>query len=124
MTISVLERDEDGRPSAFHVEQEAEFDDEQVALLVAAQRARDEIGPHGIPMKDATSPLADPNNRREGWHYEPRFRVDHAERAKNQALADRAKAFPNEDQGSLLVSLERVEETPPKPRKPRTKPTT
>lgn len=98
------------------MEQEAEFDDEQVALLVAARQARAEIGPHGIPMSEATSPLADPNDRFRGWHYEARFRVDHAERAKNRALDERREAYPNEDAGSLLLSLERVEDGPPKPR--------
>jgi hypothetical protein len=63
-------------------------------------------------MDEATSPFADPNDRFHGWHYAARFRIDHAQRAWNLAMRDRAEAFPDEDQGSLLVRLDRVEDGP------------
>jgi hypothetical protein len=72
-----------------------------------------DIGPHGISMGDATSALADPNDRFRGWHYVPHVKVDHAQRALNIAQSDRAASFPEEDAGSLLWSLERVEDGPP-----------
>jgi hypothetical protein len=97
---------------AFHVEHEPEWDDDQAALLIAARAQLEDVGPHGIPMSEATDPLADPNDRLHGWHYEARFRVDHAQRALSQALAERAKTYPDEDQSALLVTLERVEDPP------------
>lgn len=101
----------------FHVEQEGEWDAEQVALLLAAEEVRrdDEVGPHGIRMSEATSPLADPSRRFEGWHYEARVRIDHAQRELNQKRKARADAYPDEDAGSLIWSLTRVEDGPPPP---------
>jgi hypothetical protein len=61
-------------------------------------------------MSEATSPLADPNDRWRGYHYETRVRLDHAQRALNLAQEERRKAYPDEDAGSLLWSLHRVEE--------------
>ena len=47
---------------------EPEFDTEQVALLLAHARAEADIGSHGQPMSEATSPDAD-RSRPGGWHY-------------------------------------------------------
>lgn len=110
--VMTLERSEDGRIERIRVQTEAEWDEEQVDLLLAAASLRGEIGPHGIPMDEATSPFADPNDRNHGWHYVARFRIDHAQRAANLALKERAEAFPDEDQGSLLLRLERAEDGP------------
>lgn len=96
----------------FRVEQEPEWDEEQVTLLLAAESLAADVGPHGVPMSDATSGLADPNDRFRGWHYETRVRVDHAQRALNRAQDDRRKAYPDEDSGSLLWTLTRVEDGP------------
>lgn len=63
-------------------------------------------------MVEATDPLADPNDRRHGWHYTTRVRVDHAQRALNQAQEARRAAYPDEDAGSLIWALERVEDGP------------
>lgn len=113
-TVTVLERDDAGRPAVCRVDTEPEWDDEQVALLLAAQAKTHEVGPHGVPMDEATSPLADPNDRFRGWHYiVPPPRIDHAARALNQAQADRAEAFPEEDAGSLLWRVERHEDGQP-----------
>jgi hypothetical protein len=111
--ITIVERDGEGRPSVLQVEQEPEWDEEQVALLLAAEEQLAEIGPHGVPMSEATSRLADPNNRFTGWHYEiPPPRIDHAQRALNLAQDERAKAYPDEDSGSLLWRTVRVEDGP------------
>lgn len=72
-----------------------------------------EIGPHGIPMDEATSPLADANDRFRGYHYVTHVKVDHAQKALNTAQDERRKQWPDEDAGSLLWSLERVEDGPP-----------
>lgn len=110
--ITIVERDARGRPSVFTVEQEPEWDEEQTALLLAAEQLAGEVGPHGVPMSDATSPLADPNDRFRGWHYVARVRVDHAQRALNTAQDERRRAYPDEDAGSLLWTLDRVEDGP------------
>lgn len=109
--VTVVDRDAEGRPSSFHVEREPEWDEEQIALLLAAGDLAAEVGPHGIPMSEATSPLADPNDRWRGYHYEARPpRIDHAQRELNRAQDERRAAYPDEDSGSLLWSLTRVEE--------------
>lgn len=108
----MLERDDEGRPTRMHVDTEVEWDQEQLDLVLALDGIDPEIGPHGVPMDEATSPLADPNDRRRGWHYVTHVRVDHAQRALNIARDERAKAWPDEDAGSLLWSLERVDDGP------------
>lgn len=113
--ITVAARDEEGRPTVFHVEREPEWDEEQATLFLAVDDTEEEIGPHGIPMTEATSALADPNDRFRGWHYETRVRVDHAQRALNTAQDQRRTAYPDEDAGSLLWSLTRVEDGPADP---------
>jgi hypothetical protein len=111
--VTVLERDSRGRPSRFDVETEPEWTDDQLELLLALDGIDPDVGPHGVPMDEATSPLADPNDRFQGWHYEvPPPRIDHAQRALNVAQDDRKQAFPDEDAGSLLWSLNRVEDGP------------
>jgi phage baseplate assembly protein gpV len=101
------------------VEQEAEWDDEQIALLIAAQELRADIGSHGVPMSEATSPLADPNDRFHGYSYSTRVKVDWAQRALNEAKANRAALYPDEDADSLLWTVVRDEAQPMPIRKPR-----
>lgn len=100
------------------MEREPEWTDDDVALLIAARdqaAAREaKFGPHGIPMEEATSPLADPA-RRDGYHYETRVRIDYAQRALNLAQKQRAEDFPEEDAGSLIWSVVRVDDGLPLP---------
>jgi hypothetical protein len=110
--VTVLDRDSRGRPTRYRVQQEAEWDEEQVNLFLALAETQEEIGPHGIPMRDAVSPLADANDRFRGWHYVARVRVDHAQKALNTAQDERRKTYPDEDAGSLLWSLDRAEDGP------------
>jgi hypothetical protein len=63
-------------------------------------------------MSEALSAYADPALRRKGYHYEPRVRIDHAQRALNTAQRDRREAFPDEDADSLRWHLLRVEDGP------------
>ena len=51
---------------------EAEFDAEQHALMAALEEYEAGLNRYGIPMDEATSPLADPNNPEALWHYEAR----------------------------------------------------
>lgn len=113
------------RLGGFEIEREPEWSDEDLAILLALIEIRAEeaaqaadYGPHGRPMDEATSPDADPADRRYGYHYETRVRVDHAQRKLNRDRTDRAKAFPDEDGDSLIWSLVRVDDGPPRPRPP------
>jgi hypothetical protein len=100
--------------AGFEVIREPEWDDEQVALFLALDETEEETGSHGIPMTEATSALADPTNRYVGYHYDvPPPRIDHAQRALNLAQSQRREAYPEEDAGSLLWTLTRVEDGPP-----------
>lgn len=111
--VRVLEHDEEGRPAAYRIEREPEWDEEQVDLLLAADELAGEVGAHGIPMDEATSPFADPNDPFHGWHYEAALpRIDHAQRALNTAMDQRREAYPEEDAGSLLWRLNRIEDGP------------
>lgn len=110
--MTVLNRDEAGRPARYRVETEPEWDEEQLDLLLALDGLDAPVGPHGIPMDEATSPLADANDRHRGYHYETRVKVDHAQRALNTAQDQRRAAYPDEDAGSLLWTLVRVEDGP------------
>lgn len=93
------------------LEREPEWTDDDLALLIAAREQAAGIGSHGVPMEEATSPLADPA-RREGYHYETRAKIDWAQRALNIAQKERAEAFPDEDAGSVLWTVVRVEDRP------------
>jgi len=108
--VTSVRPDGDG---GFVVERESEWTDEDVALLIASKEQAAGIGPHGISMLEAMDPLADPNRRFEGWHYEARVRIDFAQRALNVAQQERAEKYPDEDRGSLRWSLERIEDGPP-----------
>jgi len=63
------EYDESGRVRGVVTYREPEFDRAQVDLLLAHQRHRNDIGPHGQPMSEATDPQANPAVEG-GWHYE------------------------------------------------------
>lgn len=69
---------------------EPEFDDRDRALLLAHHRAAGDMGPHGQPMSEATSPEADPA-RPGGWRYEANTapRMDWAAKA----VGDRQDAY-------------------------------
>lgn len=79
---------------------------------------RADIGPHGRPMAEAQSPDADPADRRYGYHYDTRVRVDHAQRKLNADRNKRAKDYPDEDGDSLVWTVVRVDDGPPRPRPP------
>lgn len=114
--VTVAERDDEGRPTVFHIDQEPEWDDEQIDLVLAAQDLAGSVGPHGIPMSEATSALADPSDRSRGWRYiVPPPRIDHAQRALNLAQRERAEAYPEEDTDSLLWTVQREDIDPAHP---------
>lgn len=67
---------------------EAEFDNEQYTMLAALQEFESELGPHGLPLDETTSPDADPNNPQATFHYEARVLRDFAQDAIEQREKD------------------------------------
>lgn len=66
---------------------EPEFSAEDVDLLLEWQHGTHDLGPHGQPMSEALSPLADPMNRKHGeWFYTAEAITDYAEKAKQDAI--------------------------------------
>lgn len=91
------------------VTRDSEWDDEQIALLIAARGLKHETGPHGHPMDEALSPLADPNRRLPGgWHYEAHRRIDRAQQAVAAAQADLAKRYPDADFSADIWTVGKV----------------
>ena len=65
---------------------EPEWDDEQLALVIAHLELENDVGPHGQPMSEATDPLANPKNRDGRWWYRASGPVtDFAEKARVEA---------------------------------------
>jgi hypothetical protein len=91
------------------IEREAEWDDEQVMLLLAARELQADVGPHGHPLSEAMSPLADPNRRNEGWRYEvPPPSVDYAAKALADAQDAYSQQYPDANQNGLLWGVRKV----------------
>lgn len=65
------------------VEKEPEWCRADVEALIAFAEMR-RVGPHGQPMSEATSPLADPSNPAREWGYEVEVWTDFAARAESQ----------------------------------------
>ncbi len=70
-----------------------------------------ERGPHGHPMAEATSPLADPGNPDGTYRYVagPLPVIDYAEQAENGARDAYRKKWPDADMQSLIFPVKRVE---------------
>lgn len=97
----------DGRLERTIVTRESEWDDGQVALLIASKQLRTDVGSHGHPMSEAMSPLADPN-RVEGWHYVAHVHRDWAAKEIADKQAKRAKDFPDADLSADIWTVEKV----------------
>lgn len=97
---------DDGRVERIVVTREPEWDEEQVALLLAAAELEADVGPHGHPMAEAMSPLADPG-RPEGYRYQARYRVDHAARELSTAQRNFEKAYPDADPAMYVWTVEK-----------------
>jgi hypothetical protein len=59
---------DDGRVAQIDVERESPWNDEQRNLMAALADYEATINEYGVPVVDATSPAADPDNR-DGTHY-------------------------------------------------------
>lgn len=63
-------RDDDGSLVGEVSYREPEFDRGQVNLLLAHLAIQADIGPHGQPLSESTSPSADPSSWDAKWRYE------------------------------------------------------
>lgn len=98
---------------------EPEWNDEQRQLVIEYLRWQRRIGPHGHPMDEATSPLADPANREAEWRYyaDPLPIVDHAARARGLVEeAYRRNLREGDSMAGLIFTVEKVPVDPTRPR--------
>lgn len=78
--------DDEGRLVRSVTSVEPEWDDEQVALILAHLELDNDVGPHGQPMSEATSKLGDAKNPDGRWWYQasPPM-IDYAQKALDEA---------------------------------------
>jgi hypothetical protein len=92
--------DDTGRVVQTVTSREAEFDEEQVDLLLAVKQLRDDVGPHGQPMTEAIDPQGAPSVRGKkpgGYHYRASvvgtdWAADALREAQEARYADKAAA--------------------------------
>lgn len=89
---------------------EPEFDRDQLALLLAHQRAEADRGSHGQPMSEATNPLADPAVEG-GWRYvaNKKPRMDWAAKAREDAKDAFYAQHPDANRNGHLWYVRRVD---------------
>lgn len=102
--------DDSGRLLSSVTVKEPEFDDRDIAVMVAARRAKlAPRGPHGHLLSEATSKDADPAS----WNAKFRYVVpvperDHAQHAINEAKEAYRKQYKDADLSDLLFAVERI----------------
>ncbi len=87
--------DDAGRVSQVITRRESEWSQSDVDLMVASRLQEASIGPHGQPLDEAMSPLADPSSWDAQWGYEAYSEKDYAEKAKRDAEDAYRKALPD-----------------------------
>lgn len=89
MEVTEYVYDDTGRVSRTVTTREAEWDEEQVDLLLAVQQLTADLGPHGQPMSEATDPQGATNVKAKGpggYHYKARvIATDYAAAALREA---------------------------------------
>jgi hypothetical protein len=95
---------------------EPEWDDEQRHLLLAWIDWDADRGPHGYSMREATSPEADPNNRKGTLLFKPDAEpiVDFVEQAKAGARKAYEEKYPDANMAGLIFPVRRFEREPQK----------
>ena len=84
---------------------EPEFDADQHAMLAALAEFEAELGPHGLPLDETTSPDGDPNNPAATYHYEARVLRDFAQ----DAIEQREKDFKDDPSRARIFFPVRVD---------------
>jgi hypothetical protein len=91
---------------------EPEFTPDQVTLLLAHEALMADMGSHGQPMSEATSPLANPSDPNRQWVYEGRGPVvDYAAQAIEKKREQYKAALPKDKPmpAGLLFRADKVE---------------
>jgi hypothetical protein len=103
----------EGRLVSTIVTREPEFSIDDVALLTAQTELEADRGPHGQPMSEATSGLADPNLRDRGYRYEAVSTIDYAAMEMARAQERLQKEYPDDPTLPHRVwMVQKVEKTP------------
>jgi hypothetical protein len=92
----------DGR-TAFRIEHEPEFDQEQYDMLAALEEYEAGLNSLGLPMDETTSPLADPSNPAGTHWYEPYVLRDWA----LDAIEQREQEFKDNPSRARIFSVVR-----------------
>lgn len=88
---------------------EPEFSERDVDLLLEWQHRDKDRGPHGQPLSESTSALADPNNRAGTHSYRAGLPVvDWAERARKDAEEAYRKQYKDAVPNGLIFLVEKV----------------
>ena len=74
-------------------------------MFAALQEHEANLGPHGLPRDETTSPLADPDNPHATHHYEVRVLRDWA----SSAVEEREKDFKDNPSGARIFLPVRVD---------------
>lgn len=74
-------------------------------MLAALYEHEANLGPHGFPMDEATSPDGDPNNEQAAYHYEARVVRDWVK----DAIEQREKDFKDNPSRARLFTAVRVD---------------
>lgn len=93
---------------------EPEFDDHQVALMIAFARYRADVGSHGQLISEATSDRANPNNYEGGYRFVTDAPVtDWAEKSRLDRIDEyRKEAGEKANMNGLIFSVRKVEDQP------------
>ena len=111
VTATTYEYDDAGRLIGSVTEREPEWSRADVEALVA-HRERGRVGPHGQPMSEATSQLANPSNRERGWDYEVDVYTDFAQQKLTQEKDAFKRAYGDDADMSALAWIVRKVDLP------------
>ncbi|MCW2287041.1 YD repeat-containing protein [Leucobacter luti] len=109
VTATTYEYDDDGRLVGSVTEREPEWSRADVEALVA-HLERGRVGPHGQPMSEVTSELANPANKDRGWDYEVDVYTDFAQQKLSREQEAFKKAYGDDaDMSSLQWIVRKVD---------------
>lgn len=107
----VPEKDAQGNITAYRVERESEWDEDQRLLAIASQEVEAETPPHGWHISQAMDPALDPNNPADPRHFV--VGTPHVDFAQ-KALDDYRDAYrannPETNMNGLLFTVDLVDE--------------
>lgn len=76
------------------------------ALIAFIEMGR--VGPHGQPMSEATSPLANPSNRDRQWEYKVEAWADFAAKAESEFKRDYKKRYGDDALDGIKFIVKKV----------------